>query len=156
MYLSKREHKCLFIPRFMMVIGGIIFISGCNYMLISGLSNAPVTREVRQTNILNILNSNNSYIFTINFDDCQYVDQQIWNDYSQLNNYLRKNYPTGNNFNVKRYNNAICTISSESTITSSLFLIIFGLLFLFLISCILTCIITRYENISSDVKVLPI
>ena len=153
---NKNDSRFSIFLKFLMMSGLMIMLSGFFLALFYGIEKVPDLREVKQINILNNI-SNNNYIFSISFNDCKYTDYQIWNNQTQLNNYLKENYHIGDNiYTIKKHATEICVLTDASKILDATFLIVFGLSFIFLTTIILTCLYIKYEMVVKERKILPV
>ena len=153
---NKNDSRFSIFLKFLMMSGLMIMLSGFFLALFYGIEKVPDLREVTQINILNNI-SNNNYIFSISFNDCKYTDYQIWNNQTQLNNYLKENYHIGDNiYTIKKRATEICVLTDASKILDATFLIVFGLSFIFLTTIILTCLYIKYEMVVKERKILPV
>ena len=156
MNTDKNVSQCTILSKFLMMSGIMIILSGFFLMLFYGIEKVPNLREITQIDVLNNISGNN-YIFSISFNDCKYTDYQIWNNQTQLNNYLKENYHIGDNiYTIKKRATEICVLTDASKILDATFLIVFGLSFIFITTIILTCLYIKYEMVVKERKILPV
>lgn len=126
-------------------------ISGTSLFL-SGLTSLTNERIILNTSpILNNL----TYSFVIYFDDCKYIEQNNWSNYTEMNNYINNNYVIGQSYYTNKFgvkNNYYCLIVNKDKQIESIFVILIGILVIFMGFSFL--VLTFYKAINTT-RILP-